>query len=104
MARLAGGGWRCGPAGCSLTLSSRQYALVLPAGAVTSDAAGSCVYQVEQRTTLLGPQQVLVRLPVTVLASAGGRVAVDGSFAPHAQLVLASTGALTDGGRVRVIA
>lgn len=98
------GGWRCGPAGCSLTLSSRQYALVLPAGAVTSDAAGSCVYQVEQRTTLLGPQQVLVRLPVTVLASAGGRVAVEGSFAPDAQLVLASTGALTDGGRVKVIA
>lgn len=102
--RLAGGGWRCGPAGCSLTLSSRQYAHLLTAGAVTSDAAGSCVYQVEQRTTLLGPQQVLVRLPVTVLASAGGRVAVEGSFAPDAQLVLASTGALTDGGRVRVIA
>lgn len=102
--RLAGGGWRCGPAKCRLTLSSRQYAQVLPAGAVYSDAAGSCVYQVEQRTTLLGLEQVLVRLPVTVLASAGGRVAVEGGFAPDARLVLASTGALAAGGRVRVIA
>lgn len=101
-ARLSGEGWRCAPAACELTLSSRRYDCLLPAGAVQSGPAGDCVYTVEQRTTLLGVQQVLVRLPVTVLASAGGRVAVEGALAPDAEIVFSSTGALAAGGRVRL--
>ena len=101
-ARLEGEGWRCAPAACELTLSSRRYDCLLPAGAVQSGPAGDCVYTVEQRTTLLGVQQVLVRLPVTVLASAGGRVAVEGALAPDAEIVFSSTGALAAGGRVRL--
>lgn len=102
VARLSGEGWRCAPAACELALSSRRYNCLLPAGAVQSGPAGDCVYTIEQRTTLLGVQQVLVRLPVTVLASAGGRVAVEGALAPDAEIVFSSTGALAAGGRVRV--
>ncbi len=101
-ARLEGTGWRCAPAACTLTLSSRQYEQLLPAGAVQSGPSGDCVYTVERRTTLLGVQNLLVRVPVTVLAVADGRVAVQAALAPDAEVVLASTGALAAGGRVRV--
>lgn len=101
-ARLEGAGWRCAPAACTLTLSSRRYDQLLPAGAVQSSSSGDCVYTVERRTTLLGVQNLLVRVPVTVLAAADGRVAVDAALAPDAEVVFASTEALAAGGRVRV--
>lgn len=101
-ARLEGTGWRCAPAACTLTLSSQQYEQLLPASAVQSGPTGDCVYTVERRTTLLGVQNLLVRVPVTVLAAADGRVAVQAALAPDAEVVLASTGALAAGGRVRV--
>lgn len=101
-ARLEGTGWRCAPAACTLTLSSQQYEQLLPASAVQSGPTGDCVYTVERSTTLLGVQNLLVRVPVTVLAAADGRVAVQAALAPDAEVVLASTGALAAGGRVRV--
>ena len=101
-ARLEGTGWRCAPAACTLTLSSQQYEQLLPASAVQSGPTGDCVYTVERRTTLLGVQNLLVRVPITVLAAADGRVAVQAALAPDAEVVLASTGALAAGGRVRV--
>ena len=73
-------GWQAGAATVELQLSAGQFAQCLPATALYSDTDGTFVYQVEERATPLGRQNVLVRMPVTVLAQGDGMAAVDGNL------------------------
>ncbi len=73
---LQAGDWAEGGATVELKLNAGQYAQCLPATAIQQDENGTFVYLVEPRSTLLGQQNVLVRLGVTVLAQGDGMAAV----------------------------
>lgn len=73
---LQADGWTEGAATVELKLNAGQYAQCLPATAIQQDSNGTFVYLVETRATLLGQQNVLVRLGVTVQAQGDGTAAV----------------------------
>lgn len=73
---LQADGWNEGAATVELKLNAGQYAQCLPATAIQQDSSGTFVYLVEPRSTLLGQQNVLVRLAVTVQAQGDGQAAV----------------------------
>lgn len=73
---LQADGWNEGAATVELKLNAGQYAQCLPATAIQQDESGAFVYLVEPRSTLLGQQNVLVRLAVTVQAQGDGQAAV----------------------------
>ena len=73
---LQADGWNEGAATVELKLNAGQYAQCLPATAIQQDESGTFVYLVEPRSTLLGQQNVLVRLAVTVQAQGDGQAAV----------------------------
>lgn len=97
---LTGGGWQAGAAAVELKLNAGQYAQCLPATAVQTDSTGTFVYLVEQQATLLGRQNVLVRMPVTVEAQGDGMAAVAGSIT--GQVVTGADKPLSAGAWVRV--
>ena len=72
----------------------------LPATAIQTDSSGMFVYLVEERATLLGIQNVLIRLPVTVEAQGDGMAAVSGSIS--GQVVTGADKPLSEGSWVRV--
>lgn len=78
-AALEPGVWKAGAATVELKLNAGQYAQCLPATSVQADSDGNFVYLIEEQPTLLGQQNVLVRVPVTVVAQGDGMVAVSGS-------------------------
>ena len=73
---LQADGWNEGAATVELKLNAGQYAQCLPATAIQQDDSGTFVYLGEPRSTLLGQQNVLVRLAVTVQAQGDGQAAV----------------------------
>ena len=66
------------------------------------DNSGPFVYVIEERSTVLGLQYVLVRTPVTCLENNGTIAAVSGVFAPSAKVVVSATRTLQEGARVRL--
>ncbi len=97
---LSGDGWQAGAATVELKLNAGQYAQCLPATAVQTDSTGTFVYLVEEQATLLGRQNVLFRLPVTVEAQGDGMAAVSGSIT--GQVVTGADKPLSAGAWVRV--
>lgn len=73
-AMLHSGDWKAGSATVEIKLNAGQYEQCLPATAIQTDSSGMFVYLVEERATLLGIQNVLIRLPVTVEAQGDGRL------------------------------
>ena len=94
------GRWKAGAATVELKLNAGQFSQCLPATAVQSDSSGDFVYLIESRSTLLGQQNALVRLPVTVLAQGDGTVAVDAALS--GQVVAGADKPLAAGAWVRV--
>lgn len=97
---LPAAGWSEGAATVELQLNAGQYDQCLPATAIQSDSMGQFVYLVETRPTLLGEQNVLVRLSVTVLAQGDGQAAVAETVA--GQVVTGADKPLSTGAWVRV--
>ena len=98
--QLESGGWKAGAATVELKLNAGQYPQCLPATAIQQDSTGTFVYLIETRSTLLGQQNVLVRLPVTVKAQGDGMAAVSGSIS--GQVVSGADKPLSAGAWVRV--
>lgn len=99
-AMLHSGDWKAGSATVEIKLNAGQYEQCLPATAIQTDSSGMFVYLVEERTTLLGIQNVLIRLPVTVEAQGDGMAAVSGSIS--GQVVTGADKPLSEGSWVRV--
>lgn len=97
----ADGGWQAGGASIRLTVNLGAYPLCLPAAAVRSDGSGSFVYKIETKDTVLGQQNVLVRIPVNVEASGDGMAAVSGALASTDAVVTGADRPLAAGARVR---
>lgn len=99
--RLAEGSWKTGAATVSLTLSAGQYDQCLPVSAVNQDSTGSFVYIMEEKNTVLGIQYAVVRLPVTVLQSGDGMVAVQGELPGDGSIISGSDKPISAGTKVR---
>lgn len=65
-------------------------------------SAGEYVLVMEQRVTVLGIQNVLVEVPVSVERVSKGTTAVSGALGPDSQVVVSSSRPVSDGDRVRV--
>ena len=85
-----------------IILSRGNYDMCIPVSALRSDNFGSFVYVVNQRNTVLGLQNVVERVNVSVLASDNETVSVTGSLSRTCQVISASNRAVNTGDRVRV--
>ena len=101
-ANLPAGNWKSGAAAFTITTQGAESSLCLPATAVNTDSTGSYVYLVEERNTVLGLQNVLVRVPVTVLAQGDSTVSVSGAVDSGSVIVSGSSKPLSDGAKVRL--
>lgn len=95
-----------GLTGMAATLSAEQktenYSLVLPIGALHEDSGEKYVLRVEERQSILGTEQVAVRVPVTVKDQSATRVAVDGPLLREDVIIVSSSRGVSDGDRVRL--
>ncbi|MBC5580115.1 biotin/lipoyl-binding protein [Anaerofilum sp. BX8] len=82
-------------------LSRQNYTACLPVGAIRSDSRGDYVLAMEQRQTVLGFENILVRVPVEVVESGGELAAVEGVIAPGSRIVSESDKPVSEGDRVR---
>lgn len=98
----ASGAWQSGAAQVNAELSRENHTLTLPPMAVHEDMSGSFVYYVETRGTVLGDQEVLVRIPVNIEARTAERVAVTGALSPQMRIANTTTKPLQTEARVRV--
>lgn len=99
---VSGTQWQTGAADITVSTIGGTTGLCLPATAVNSDNAGDFVYLVETKNTVLGVQNVLVRLGVTVEERGDGVVRISGALSGQEQVVSASSKPLSAGVEVRV--
>lgn len=99
---VSGSQWKVGTATITVTTTSGESGLCLPATAVNSDNTGDFVYLVETKNTVLGAQNVLIRLPVTIDERGDGVVRVSGALDGKEQIVSASNKPLSAGAQVRI--
>ena len=101
-ATLPQGNWSASAASATATAQTARQDLVLPATAVRQDNGGNYVLAVEEQNTLLGLQNVLVSLPVTVEETGDTMVAVSGALDYQTQVVVTSNKAVQAGDTVRI--
>ena len=101
-ATLPDGAWTAGSASVNATAQGARQELIVPASAVRQESGGPYVLALEEQNTLLGLQNVLVSLPVTVLESGDTTAAVTGPLDHTTQVVVGSNKAVAAGDRVRV--
>lgn len=101
-ATLPDGAWTAGSASVNATAQGVRQELIVPASAVRQDNSRIYVLALEEQNTLLGLQNVLVSLPVTVLESGDTTAAVTGALDHTTQIVVGSNKAVAAGDRVRV--
>lgn len=99
---VSGSQWKVGTATITVTTTSGESGLCLPATAVNSDNTGDFVYLVETKNTVLGAQNVLIRLPVTIDERGDGVVRVSGALDGKEQIVSVSSKPLSAGAQVRI--
>ncbi len=63
---------------------------VLPASAVHKDNTGCYVLAIEQKATILGQQNIVVSLPVTVVETGDTTAAVSGALDADTQVIVSS--------------
>lgn len=101
--RLEEGDWKAGEGlRAKFSLQENSYSLILPLGALHAGSSGYYLLAVEETDTVLGKEEQLVQIPVTLLAQDDTSVAVDGPLGPETRVVSGSNKALSAGDRVRV--
>lgn len=100
-AALPQGTWSAGAASVTAAIQGERQSSVLPAVAVHQDNSGTYVLAVEQRSTILGQQYVVISLPVTIVESGDTTMAVSGALDGTTQVITASTKAVQAGDRVK---
>lgn len=102
IATLPQGGWNAGACNVSATSQSSRQDFVLPSTAIRQDGDGFFVLAAEEQNTILGLQNVLVRLPVTVLEEGDTTTAVSGALDYDTQVVVSSDKSVQAGDKVRI--
>ena len=101
-ATLPDGAWSAGAVTVTASVQGARQNLVLPSTAVRQDNQGQYVLAVEEKSTILGLQNVLVRLTVTVLETGDSTVAVSGALDSQTQIVVSSNKSVQAGDTVRL--
>ena len=78
------------------------YDACVPLSALRSDNTGYYILSVEQKSTVLGVENVVIRLSVNVLASDEDNAAIQGPFGRSAQVITGSNKSVDVGDRVRI--
>lgn len=100
---LQGSDWKQGQAVQVRVVQSREtYTGCVPVGALHSGSQGHYVYVVRQKTTVLGSENVLEKIPVNVIAKDGSMAAIEGGLVYDDLVVSASSRLVEAGDRVRV--
>jgi multidrug efflux pump subunit AcrA (membrane-fusion protein) len=100
---LPPGDWNAGRrADAQILISRASYDFTVPVSALRTDNAGNFLYVVTQRSTVLGLQNVVTRVNVTIIAADNTTVSVSGPVHRNSQVISASSKAITEGDRVRV--
>lgn len=101
--KLPQGKWESGESINIQAVQKREtYETCVPLSALNSRQDGYFVLVIEQRSTILGTENVLVEYPVTVLAKDNEKAAVEGGIW-QTPVVIESTKPITTGDRVRVM-
>jgi len=101
--RLPESDWTEGQRVDAQVVQSRvTYDTCVPLSALRSDNAGYYVLSVEQKSTVLGIENVIIRLSVNVVASDENNAAIQGPFGRNAQVITGSNKSVDVGDRVRV--
>lgn len=101
--RLPDGEWTGGQSVKVQFVQSRgSYDMCIPLSALRSDNSGYYIYKVEQSTSVLGVENVIIRTPVTVEAMDDSMAAISGPVERNASIVTGSNKAIDAGDRVRV--
>jgi len=79
------------------------YDMCIPLSALRSDNIGYFLLAIEQRSTVLGIENIVVRLPVSVVASDREMAAIEGPFGRNSQIISGSNKAVVSGDRVRAV-
>lgn len=84
------------------TLSETVYPSCVPSTAVYSDGARTYVYVLDERSGLLGPEQIVRKVDVAPVASDGAWTALsDGALSARQDVVVRSDRTLSENDRVR---
>lgn len=81
---------------------SEQYRAVLPLGALRSDGQDDFVLVLQEKQTVMGTEQTVVKMAVTVEEQDSQSVAVEGAFLGDEQVVVSSNKPIEEGDRVRL--
>ena len=99
---LPQGAWSAGAASVTATVQGEKQPCVVPAAAVHQDNTGNYLLVVEQQTTILGTQNVVRAVAVTIVETGDTTTAVSGAVDPTAQVIVSSTRAVQAGDRVKL--
>ena len=83
-------------------LSRDIYFFCVPLSAIRSDNSGYYLLTVEQSSTVLGVENVVVRIPVSISASDDSMAAVQGPVERTSGIIVGSNKSIRGGDRVRV--
>jgi len=100
---LPEGNWSIGQRiDAQVILHRANYDFSVPISALHSDNAGYFLHVMEQRSTVLGLQNVVVRINVEIVAADDMMVSVRGPVSRSSQVIVGSNKAISVGDRIRV--
>ena len=101
--RLSEGEWKHGQTvQLDAIISREQYQSCVPLSALGQSATGYFVYVMEERSGVLGVENVAQMVPVTLLADNGSLAAIEGGLSSRARVISWTSKPLADGDKVRV--
>jgi hypothetical protein len=101
--RLPEGEWKHGQAvQLEAVISRQQYQSCVPLSALGQSQNGYFVYVMEERSGVLGVENVAQMVPVTLLADDGAIAAIEGGLPSGARVISWTSKPLSDGDKVRV--
>ncbi len=96
------GGYRAGrQASYTLEKRSDYYSYCIPLGALRENNDGHFVLVLRERDRILGKEQYVVQIPVTLLAVDGSFAAIDGGISEQDEVITSSSRTLSEGDRIR---
>lgn len=101
--RLPNSDWKQGQVVQARIVQNKQsYSMCVPVNALRNDTNGYFVLITETQKGILGSENVVVKVPVTLKAKDQNNAAIEGPLSPDSKVIVSSTRPLEEGDRVRV--
>jgi len=100
---LPDGEWIRGQAiDAEIILSRASYGMCVPLSALHSDSNGYFIYTVAEKSTVLGIENVVLRIPVNLVSMDDTNAAIEGPLGSGDYVITGSNKNITEGSRVRI--